>query len=147
MDFWSCFWEIREKDFYELVGSIVSNMVRINTKKELNQHAKRHWSIDNSVDFYLFILSRKFKTLSWIMNHNLLSRTLSDKFDFKFSKFFNFSALFSATVQIVHSKENGIFRLQWFGWLDVKGRDIFGCLWVYGKDPSKYRFGFSLLNI
>ena len=68
-----------------------------------------------------------------------------DKFDFKFSKFFNFSALFSAIVQILHAKQNGIFRLQWFGWRDVKV-DIFGCLWVYGKGPPKYRFRFSLLK-
>ena len=47
---------------------------------------KRHRSIDNSTEFYLFILSWKgpwwriwswqFKTLSWITNHDLLSWTL-----------------------------------------------------------------------
>ena len=41
---------------------------------------------------------------------------------FKFSKFFNFSALFSAIVY------------------------TFECLWVYSKGPSKYRFRFSLLK-
>ena len=34
------------------------------------------------------------------------------KFDFKFSKFFNFSALLSAIVQILRAKQNGMFRLQ-----------------------------------
>ena len=37
------------------------------------------------------------------------------KFDFKFSKFFNFSALFSAIVQILRAKQNRIFYLQWQG--------------------------------
>ena len=50
----------------------------------------------------------------------------SDKFDFKFSKFFNFSGLFSAIVQTLRAKQNGMFRLQWFGWLGVRGRH----LWV-----------------
>ena len=37
-----------------------------------------------------------------------------DKCDSKFSKFFNFSTLFSTTVQILRAKENGIqrYRLQ-----------------------------------
>ena len=47
-----------------------------------------------------------------------------DKFEFTFFKFFNFSALFSAVVQILCSKQNGLFRLQWFGWLDVKHRHL-----------------------
>ena len=36
MEFRSCFLEIREKNFFELVWPIVNNMGRINTKKEHN---------------------------------------------------------------------------------------------------------------
>ena len=54
-----------------------------------------------------------------------------DKFVFKFSKFFNFSALLSVIVEILCTKQNGIFRLQWFGRLDVTGRHLWVSLLKY----------------
>ena len=56
-----------------------------------------------------------------------------DKIGFKLFKVLNFSALFSAIVQILRTKKTWIFCLQWFGSLDVNGRGFcaFVSLWQW----------------
>ena len=66
------------------------------------------------------------------------------KFDFKFPKFCNFSAIFSVTVQIVCAKHDRMFRWQCLGYAKV---NIFVCIWVYRKRPPKlFHFRFFLLK-
>ena len=94
------------RTFFILVGSIVNNMERINTRKGTqstvqcsncydNFHflSECHRSIDNSTDFFLpcrekapdnnKTLSWKLKTSTWIMNHDLLSQTLLNELQYK----------------------------------------------------------------
>ena len=64
--------------FFKLVGSIVNSMERIKKRKRSTNNSsvfkllRRHRSIDNSIDFYLFIMSWKdpvVKIQNLAMNH------------------------------------------------------------------------------
>ena len=85
MEVYHVFLEIREH-FFKLVGSIVKNMERINTRKEIqstvqcsncydNFHflSKCHRFIDNSIGFYFFCLVVKMLkiTTNFVMKSNI----------------------------------------------------------------------------
>ena len=74
------FLEIPEEHFLKLVGSIVNNMKRINTRKGTQSTVQcskcydnfhflsiYHRSIDNSIDFYFFTLKRLMITMNFVV--------------------------------------------------------------------------------
>ena len=58
------------------------------------------------------------------------------KFDFNFFEILKFWVLFSTIPRIVRAKQNEMFPLQWFGWLDVKGRHLFMSGFIVKVHPN-----------